>query len=217
MRFRNSYICISTFVVMTLLLACCGWCATALSDNFTSNTIGSSWTVVDDPSPSCKSAWKMGGGTLTENSNIYRTSNEYSFWQGSHIVAGNSSWKNYEFSATCSSSDDDGWGLIVRYKDPNNYYRFITVADSGNKGPFRRLEKFVNGTRTVLAEDKSAFQTNKTYSVKISAVGSKLTLLIDGKAVLSATDSAFASGKVGFLTYANSGFTAKNVQVKTVQ
>ena len=40
------------------------------------------------------------------------------------IVAGDAlNWSNYVFSARCIPADDDGWGLLVRYTNPTNWYR----------------------------------------------------------------------------------------------
>lgn len=187
------------------------------SDNFQKNTIGSQWQVIDDPFPSSgPSSWKIEGGKLGQLSNIYRSQDEYSYWQGTHIVAGSPQWSNYVFTFDLMSKDDDGIGAIMRYQDQDNYYRFIMVNDPGNKGPFRRLEKFVNGQRTVLAESKDGFKTQQTYHVKLVALGSRLEVWLDGKKVLSAQDDTFPSGKIGFLSYADEGMFISHAKVSKI-
>lgn len=174
---------------------------------------GFEWTVIDDPSPSEPSQWVVPNDTLKQLSNIYRTDREYEFYQGTHIVAGSLDWTDYVLSFDMKSADNDGIGAIVRYQDKDNYYRFIMVQDSGNNGPFRRLEKFVNGVRTVLAEDKDGYLPGQVYRIQFKAQGNDLEILMDGSKILSATDEAFRSGKIGFLSYASLGMEITNVKV----
>lgn len=172
------------------------------------------WKVIDDPYPSEPSDWVFKDGVITQNSNIYRTQDEYRFWQGTHIVSGDPDGTDYVLTFKMKTEDNDGIGAIIRYQDKDNYYRFISVTDSGNKGPFSRLEKFENGKRTVIDESSWSYEQDKEYSVVFSAVGDTLDVVIDGKKILHGIDDTFSSGKIGFLTYAQTGFTVWNLAVK---
>lgn len=165
-----------------------------------------SWTIVDDPSPSEPSAWIIKDGTIQQNSNIYRTDREYDFWQGTHVVTGSPDDADYVFSFVMKADDNDGIGAIVRYQDEDNYYRFISLVDPTNKGPFTRLEKFEDGERTVIDESGWAYEPGKEYHVVFSAIGDELDVSIDGEPVVHGTDKTFSKGLVGFLTYAEAGF-----------
>jgi hypothetical protein len=124
-------------------------------DDFESGSL-ENWTILDDaPYASGPSSWGILNGVLFQNSNIYTTENEYSVFKGTHIIAGNELWDNYYFNVRITSTDDDGIGMLFRYQDPNNYYRFITVADPGNQGPFKRLEKQIDGVFYTLAQSTS--------------------------------------------------------------
>lgn len=172
------------------------------------------WVIIDDPYPSEPSEWIVKDGVITQNSNIYRTQDEYSFWQGTHMVSGNPDETDYVLTFRMKTDDNDGIGAIVRYQDKDNYYRFISVLDGSNKGPFSRLEKFENGKRAVLDESSWAYKQDEEYSVIFSAIGEDLDVVVDGEKILHATDDTFSSGKFGFLTYAQKGFTAWNLAVK---
>lgn len=172
------------------------------SDDFQRTKLGEQWTVVDDPSPSGRSKWRVEEGKLVEESGIYRNDREYEFFQGTHIVAGSPDWTDYTLTASFTPTDDDGVGAIVRYRDKNNYYRFIMVEDTGNRGPFQRLERFLDGKRKVLAEVRKGFQENKTYALRMVAIGDRLEVWLDDKQILTAKDGSFPSGKIGFLIYA---------------
>lgn len=181
--------------------------ASALESN------GFKWTVVDDPFPSGPSQWVAQNGSLKQLSNIYRTDREYEFYQGTHIIAGSPDWTDYVLSFDMKSADNDGIGAIVRYQDKDNYYRFLMVQDSGNHGPFRHLEKFVNGVRTVLAEDNNGYLPGQVYSIQFKALGNELEVWMDGSKILSAVDETFRSGEIGFLSYASLDMEIVNLKV----
>lgn len=173
-------------------------------DDFERKEIGTNWIIVDD-APS--SDWKIQDGKLVQNSNVYRADSEYDYFQGTHIVT-KESFSDFIFSFDLTSTDDDGIGAVFRYQDKNNYYRFIMVKDPQNKGPFRRIDKIVNGKPfQVLAIDKNnAYEVGKKYRITIEAVGNQIKVFIDDKEILSAQDDTFKTGKLGFMTYANTGY-----------
>ncbi len=190
------------------------WFSAPVSAQKTLVAQGLTWHIVDDPSPSAPSDWAVTTNeskdeVISQRSNIYRTEREYEFWQGTHIWGGYSSgMSDYNWGFDCRSDDDDGWGAIIRYQDENNYYRFITVQDSTNGGPFRRLEKFVNGVRTVLDEKKEGFVPGKVHLFRMSAFKDQIKVYLDKELILSAKDTTFSKGMMGLLTYADSGFSA---------
>lgn len=175
---------------------------------------GFEWTVVDDPSSSEPSQWVVQNGTLQQLTNIFRTDREFEFWQGTHVFAGSFDWTDYVLSFNMDPVDDDGVGALVRYQDKDNYYRFIMVQDSANMGPFRRLEKFENGQRIVLANDSQGYIPGQKYSIQFKAMGSSLEVWMNDEMILAADDDAFRSGKVGFMDYASPSLTISNIRIQ---
>lgn len=186
-------------------------------DDFERAELGPAWTVYDARVRSEPSNWRIVSGVLTQSSNIYRVDNEYDHWQGSNLVAGSADWTDYELSFKMGSFDDDGMGALFRYQDENNYYRFIMVQDPTNRGPFRRLEKYVDGKRYVLAESRAGYTPNKAYSVAIRLVGDHISVYLDGEKILEARDGTFRSGKIGFVVYANDGLQVDDVTVVALE
>ncbi|MGC9089831.1 MAG: LamG-like jellyroll fold domain-containing protein [Caldisericia bacterium] len=174
------------------------------SDDFERTSIGVNWIIVDDESSS-KSNWHITSDSLIQDSNIYRTNREYEYFQGTHIITGNSNWSDYTFSFEVTPTDDDGVGAVFRYQDKNNYYRFIMVRDSSNKGPFRRIDKIVNGEpfQVLSIDNKNSFEINKKYKISVKVYGSSIKVFMDGVEILRAEDSTYKSGKIGFMTYAS--------------
>lgn len=195
--------------VIACILFCTGatipGAAPLFSDSFARTTIGPDWTVVDDPDTTEASDWRVGKGVLYQNSNIYRKGAKNANYQGTHIVCGSKDWTDYSVSSKVKPMDDDGWGVIVRYRDPRNFYRFFTVQDKANDGPFMRIEKFVDDVPTILAQLADSTKKGRGYSVKVTVTGNRFDVSIDGVMVLSAVDpEAWRSGKTGFCTFASS-------------
>jgi hypothetical protein len=86
--------------------------------------------------------------------------------------------------------------LFARFQNENNYY-YVTLRSSGKL----ELKKLVAGQATALSSKSFSVQTNTWYRVKLSIVGTSLKAYVNGNLELSATDSTYASGKMGVGTY----------------
>ena len=113
------------------------------------------WTVHDEGTVSAPSKWQVVNYQLKQSSNIYGGSTARSDIRkpGSNIIAGNAAWKNYDFSVRMRTYDDDGVGVVFRYADKNNHYRFSMDRQRG----YQRLVKKVNGVYTLLAQNSRGY------------------------------------------------------------
>jgi YD repeat-containing protein len=189
---------------------------TLMSDNFADNNYDG-WTVVTESgTTSGPAVWSASTGALRQTSSVYGT-NTYTASNVSrpgtyiHFGAG-SSWTNYTLEADLRSTDADAFGLLFRYQNSNNYYRFSLDRTFSQ----RRLVKKVGGTYTVLAQDSVQFNTSQTYHISVAVNGNSLTVLIDGVQFYSGTDPSLSSGSVAMYTYRNSGATFDNIVVRGV-
>ena len=82
-------------------------------------------------------------------------------------------------------------GFSFRMSDPRN--RYAVETDGTNL----YLSKYVNGARTVLKQSSYPFQDNTEYRFKVVAVGNQMEVYLNNVPYLTATDSSFASGKLG--------------------
>ena len=110
------------------------------------------------------------------------------------LVLGDPTWTDYTASGRVKSLDNGRIGMVFRYQDPDNFYRFF--MDS--KRAVRRLEKKVNGVFTTLAEELTPYLPYSFYKINCVAVGDKLKVLMDDHEILAASDSEFSSGRVGY-------------------
>jgi hypothetical protein len=108
------------------------------------------------------------------------------------------------------SNDNDGVGLMFRYQDSENYYRFSWYPQE----KFRRLEKRVAGVFKVLAQDTVAYAAGQTYALQIIAQGSSLKVLIDGKTIFSVTDPSLTEGTIALYSFYNVGASFDDVTVE---
>jgi len=161
------------------------------------------WSIVDEGNYDGPSSWSANTGTLIQNSNIYSlpTGPElpklgtYAFYK-----FGNN-WIDYQFNIAIRSEDDDSIGVMFRYQDNNNYYRFSWDSQRS----YRRLVKKQNGLFTLLAEDRVPYVTDQTYQIEVVAQDTKLEVSIDGMLIFSVIDNSFASGTIALYTWGNAG------------
>lgn len=91
------------------------------------------------------------------------------------------------------------FGVVLRAENAGNHYRLYRSAGGSSQV---RITKVVGGVETIL---KSAPvpqpAVNTPFHLKGTIAGSTLTLWLDGVQKLTATDSRYASGFVGFFLY----------------
>lgn len=162
------------------------------------------WTFQDFGLIDGPSNWSVISGELAQTSNIREDGKQ----KGTYAIAATSG-SNYRIKAKLRAQDDDHIGILFRYQNDKNHYRFI----SSRQGNYRRLEKLVNDEITVLAEDHDPYGISDAWFVEIDAEGSTISLRIDGVPVFSVTDSSFSSGAVGFLSHAMQGAYFDHVEV----
>src|SRR5262245_37653032 len=96
---------------------------------------------------------------------------------------------------------DRAGGLVVRYRDANNYY--ITRANALEDNV--RLYRVVNGERQQFAGEKKTVAAGVWHALRLDVSGPRFAVFFDGELLFTATDDAFAdAGKVGLWTKADS-------------
>jgi hypothetical protein len=172
-----------------------------LSDDFTDGNYNG-WTLVDQGTMGGPMAWSAASKVMVQSSNVHTPTFDgvarlgtYAYWQDG------SGWTDYTAAVTMKSNDNDIIGLMFRYQDENNYYRFTWDKERNT----RNLVKNENGQFTILAQDSVPYVTGKNYQVKIAAQGSSLQVSIDGSPVFSVNDSTFSSGTIALYSWGNTG------------
>ena len=162
------------------------------------------WTIVDEGSIYAPSSWSCVTGTMVQSSNIYggflNPLPVDKLGTYAYCDAG-IGWTDYNVSLTISSDDNDAIGVMFRYQDPNNYYRFSWDQSRS----YRRLVKKQGGVFTLLAEDSVPYVIGQIYQLLIVAQGTILEVFIDGTPIFSVTDNSISSGSIALYTWGNVG------------
>jgi hypothetical protein len=100
-----------------------------------------------------------------------------------------------------SGEVDQGFGLVWRYKDADNYYITRCNADEDNCTIYHT----VAGRRRAFLNHPIKVAKNQWHTLKLEAAGDHFVVTYDGKPVLDARDQTFKdAGKVGLWTKADS-------------
>ena len=95
---------------------------------------------------------------------------------------------------------DQGFGLVWRYRDANNYYvtRCNALEDNCT------IYHVIAGSRRAFQNHSVKVTSNAWHTLKMEARGNHYTVWFDGAKVLDARDDTFQSGQVGLWTKADS-------------
>jgi hypothetical protein len=100
-----------------------------------------------------------------------------------------------------SGTVDQGFGLVWRYKDPNNYYITRCNALEDNC----RIYHVVGGSRQQFGGQNIKVAKNAWHTMKLEATGNHFVVSYDGTKVYDGNDDTFKdAGKVGLWTKADS-------------
>lgn len=96
-----------------------------------------------------------------------------------------------------TGSNDSYLGIVCRYQDNQNHYRFFVTPDG-----YTGIVKVVNGESGALPDGKMSYnhdviQNDGTNLLEVSCVGNTLSLSVNGKLAVSADDDQLTQGDVG--------------------
>jgi hypothetical protein len=94
------------------------------------------------------------------------------------------------------TASDRWFGVMARYVDERNYY-YLSVRNNNTL----QLRRLLNGQIHVLASTSLGAHLNDWYNLRLEVIGAKLHAFVNGELKLQATDSTFARGLHGLVTY----------------
>ncbi|CAB5151719.1 hypothetical protein D3OALGA1CA_4652 [Olavius algarvensis associated proteobacterium Delta 3] len=197
-------------ILMTLLIAVL--LALQYGQTDAATMFPSDWQIVDQGDQDGPSLWQYDRGVWNQTSNIFGGQQGTSLPEkpGTFMVAMDSDFSDGSVLLSLVSDDDDGIGIMFRYQDASNYYRFS--MDRQRK--YRRLVKVVDGIVTVLAEDALEYEKGRWYEVEIKTEGYVIDVIIDGRVILHVTDRNFDSGKLALYCWGNTSCRFRDVKIE---
>lgn len=171
------------------------------------------WAIVDEGTIEGPSAWAALHQTLVQNNNIYggldHTGAEDPVKPGTYIWRGALDWRDYKLSFKIRSDDDDALGVMFRYRDRENYYRFSMDRQRNNATVVRAQQ----GVFTVLSSKPYQYESGRWYEMHVFAVGPHIQIYLDGERLFDISDSALDRGAVAFYSWRNAGSLFSNVRM----
>ncbi|MGD9161169.1 MAG: tetratricopeptide repeat protein [Desulfobacteraceae bacterium] len=172
------------------------------------------WKIVDEGDIEGPSSWYISADHLKQSSNIYGGEDSGSIPDkpGTYAIAGSMEWRDYSLEVKLLSHDDDAIGVIFRYIDDDNYYRFS--MDSSRS--YKRLVKKSREKISILAEDNGNYQKGQQYQAKIIVCDERILVILDDKVLFDIRDRDIERGKIGVYSWGNRGseFSYPVVRVK---
>ncbi|MBT8439452.1 MAG: DUF1080 domain-containing protein, partial [Gammaproteobacteria bacterium] len=183
------------------------------SDNFSDGN-ADGWTEVNNGTHSSPSNWIVTSGVYRQTSNIWGTASGEALlrddeFYGTYSYQGSLGWSDYILRVSVRSDDDDQIGVMFRYQDDGNYYRFFMDSQRS----VRRLEKRVGGNFTVLAEDYIAYESGRWYDLRVEVSGSDIRVFVDHVEIFYVTDNSLSTGMIALYSWANYSANFDNIEV----
>ena len=189
------------------------------------------WKVFDEKSLGDlgPSSWEIKkgqikGNALSQSSNIWGDKTD-TVAIGTVIIYTKQKWIDFVLEVDVYANDNEGMGVVWRFKDLTEHYRFFTMVDSGNppngeRGPWRKLEvRLGKGAgeklpfyKTLDTEKGKSYTPGQLTHWKIDVVGDRFTVEVDGKKAVEGKDNRNKeAGYIGFTLYAQSGVFFDNL------
>ena len=182
------------------------------TDNFDDGN-SNGWSFVNE-TPSTDD-WNAASGALTQANRVESVNSlEESYHLGTWawLTAG-TSLTDYVMTVELARNGDgraESVGILFRYQDPDNYYRFTLNRRYG----FSRLEKRENGVFSTLAVNALGDVPDVNNILVVEAAGPDLQISVNGVPALAATDNTHSSGSVGLFSQSPAQFD--NIQIDNV-
>ena len=176
----------------------------------TFDSINGNWVTVDQTNK--PSNWVVASGEYQQQNRVESAASiveSYHLGTYSYFEPG-VGLTNYKFSVTArpeALSLNDDIGVMFRYQDPQNYYRYSLNARMGTS----RLEKIVGGVFTPLATDSRGYIKGQTLNITVEADGDKIFVYLNGDPVFAVSDSSLTAGTIAL--YAQEKAIFDNVSI----
>lgn len=123
-----------------------------------SNTVLNRLEVRDAGTRGGSSQWVFKRDGIAQLSNIHDL--EEPLASGTVALFGSADWLDYEFRVWLQAEDDDGLGLVFRYVDDRNFYRF----SMNRQASCRRLVVVLDGIARILWQAAASYELGRAYA-----------------------------------------------------
>jgi hypothetical protein len=109
------------------------------------------------------------------------------------VVNGDNSWSNYTISARIKVDrvDTPRAGLLIRYKDNNNYYAAYIYSN------YLYLDRRFNSNTRTLNTISFSYLPNTYYLFRVVADNTNIKVFVNNELKMAVADSSISNGKIG--------------------
>jgi hypothetical protein len=186
-----------------------------LQEDFSSGDLGA-WRIIDDGTIEGPSSWQVFENKVVQSSNIYGgadyTGVDDPFKPGTYLLRRGGELRDFKLSFRMRSTDDDALGVLLRYYDLDNYYRFSWDREKG----FACISRAYQGQFSVLSFVNLMYEKERWYNIDVYAVGDKISVSVDHKRILDVTDNTLTNGSFAFYSWRNAGSWYSDVSISGV-
>lgn len=165
-------------------------------ENFENSDI-KDWQIENELSSDEKPNWFIEKGYLIQDTDY----GDSKALLGTNIIFNAGNWNDYVLKTNIICADDDYIGILFRYQDVNNYYRFLLSSQR----KLISLDKKVDGKFTTLAKFTNEEWQYVKFSVTIFLEKNNIKVYLNDKLFFDINDDNFITGKIGFTSIANLG------------
>ena len=206
----------SAYVLAIAVAVMLSGCRRIVLDERFYDTRLDNWTVVDDPDTvEGPSVWRVESDRwLHQASNIWGRRGDFiGRWYGTCLVAGDTGWKDYNLTVRARPADNDGFGVVFRFLDPEHFYRLLLIEDGMSGGPVTRLDKRNGPDYTEIWSARRGYKVGIETDMEVSVEGDNVQVSLDGSPLISVKDGSYRAGKIGLFCFAQAGQAFTDVRV----
>ena len=139
--------------------------------------------------------------TMQNGNHVFRQSNNTVVSNRAYLEPSN--WGDQLVEAdvmlNAASGNNRFFGVVARYRGVNDYYYFVLRTNGTAE-----LKRLANGVAANVVPPRTlsfAVTPGVTYRLTLEVIGSWLRAYVNGELLMEGSDSTFASGRAGLLTY----------------
>jgi hypothetical protein len=166
-------------------------------------------TFTEDFNNNTSQGWVIYGGRWFYKDNAINCGeleNKNSGNFGSKIIATNTRFDNFIYSADITATEAGDAGLIFRVSEPaigaDAYKGYYVGLNTGTK-TLQFGKSSDNRWMPIASINRTAFKAGETYRIKVKANGNRFEVFINDEAtpVITASDNEYKTGSIGLRTY----------------
>ena len=147
---------------------------------------------------------------------------------GSVIIYSKLKWSDFILEVDVLTKDNDSMGIVWRFKDLTEHYRFITLQsnlDGGESGPWRKLEVRLGKDKgeklpfykTIKTEKDRSYTPGTLTHWRLEVRGNTFSVEVDGKKSLFGKDNRYQEpGYIGFTISSQQGVFFDNLLITDI-